>query len=785
MKQIMKSLCLAAMALSVACTVNGPEEPITVRTLPEEIQASIEPYSDSDVTRVYVNDDLHVLWNSGDRVSVFFFTTANTQYNYKGETGSTEGSFSYISGDETSGSLIGNVYAVYPYQDNTSMTAGECIHLDLPGRQAYAAKSFGPGANTMVSRFDGEVMLFRNLCGYLTFKLRGKGSSVSSLTLRGNNGECLSGSASVKFGQDNIPVIESISKNADSGEIVVECPNPVALGAKDTEFCIVIPPLRFTKGFTLKIIMSDGSIYEKSLTTDFTVQRNRRIKVETLDVTALTPVYSGDGVFTINNKTAGALKNSLDELIASIGGPITSLRVTGPLDASDVAAVQSLRSVKSLDLREAGIPSGFFYSYDRNLEYLYLPDSMTELGVSALEYNTALKYVYGQNINKLCYRSLAFCNSLAELSLPQVVTIENNAFAGCSSLTELVFPKAKTIEASAFSGCSGVKEVSLESLEELESGVFSGSAPLNIESISLPNLIKVADYAFQGQQKLKKINLPSLKQLGKHILADSSVEEIIFHSLTEIPADSFLGNKNLRRVYGKKVKWVGQRAFQGCERLKDVSLPDADTFEAFAFYGCTLGGDLEFYSLQYIGASCFAYSSGIGSGVLMLPLALWIGDSAFMNSGVISIKIPLVHTISSHAFFGCSSLMSINENNTLICTAIENYAFANCTSLGSLTFPQLHELGSSCFDGSGIHYLCFGNLPWKQRDEFDCPVAPFEFWQFPIGSNTEVISLVINDVESKPIVDDDHPWWKDGLDEYGNRFYTFLRRRWASVSPYR
>ena len=49
--------------------------------------ASIEQPSEEDGTRVYVNQDYKVLWDEGDKVSIFNLKDANDEYRFTGKTG--------------------------------------------------------------------------------------------------------------------------------------------------------------------------------------------------------------------------------------------------------------------------------------------------------------------------------------------------------------------------------------------------------------------------------------------------------------------------------------------------------------------------------------------------------------------------------------------------------------------------------------------------------------------------------------------------------------------------
>ena len=211
-------------------------------------------------------------------------------------------------------------------------------------------------------------------------------------------------------------------------------------------------------------------------------------------------------------------------------------------------------------------------------------------------------------------------------------------------------------------------------------------------------------------------------------------------------------------------------------------MPHATTLDHYAFYGCTLGGNLDFSSVVVIGDSCFEKSTGIGSSTPVFPLTTWIGERAFAECvNLVSIQIPLASHICSQAFRGCTKLTSVSKDNELPTVNLENYAFSGCSSLRTLRFPALTILGTSCFDGSGLTTLAFGCLPWRKVNEYGFPLAPFEYWTFPINSeDAKRIHLIINDISLPPVVDEDHPWWKKEVDES----ISFLRHNWAGLSKY-
>ena len=72
-----------------------------------------------------------------------------------------------------------------------------------------------------------------------------------------------------------------------------------------------------------------------------------------------------------------------------------------------------------------------------------------------------------------------------------------------------------------------------------------------------------------------------------------------------------------------------------------------------------------------------------------------IGDYAFDNcSSLTSVSFPVCSYIGSYAFGYCSSLTSVNFP---VCSYIGNYAFASCARLTSVSFPVCSYIGSYAF----------------------------------------------------------------------------------------
>ena len=240
----------------------------------------------TEETRVYANENLLLRWTADDRVSIFNKITYNQEYRFIGQTGDYEGGFNKVDDPEfMTGSEIPHVVSVYPFQRQTRVSENEVITVSLPAEQSYAQNSFGLGANTMVSVSSGNLLQYKTVGGFLVVNLYGKDVSVSSITLKGNNGEILAGDATVTMPLNGTPSA-AISDNATT-EITLTCATPVQLGAsaeESTQFWFVVPPVTFSKGFTITVREYTGEVIEKSTGKSITIDRNKLSKMSPIEV---------------------------------------------------------------------------------------------------------------------------------------------------------------------------------------------------------------------------------------------------------------------------------------------------------------------------------------------------------------------------------------------------------------------------------------------------------------------------------------------------------------------
>ena len=149
------------------------------------------------------------------------------------------------------------------------------------------------------------------------------------------------------------------------------------------------------------------------------------------------------------------------------------------------------------------------------------------------------------------------------------------------------------------------------------------------------------------------------------------------------------------------VTTIGWCAFYGCDSLTSINIPNSvATIGEGAFYVCNSLTSINIpNSVTTIGKNAFLGCRSLTS--INIPNSVTtIGDSAFDGcESLTSINIPNgVTTIENGAFLGCNSLTSINIPNSV--TTIGVYAFLGCNSLISINIPNsVTTIGDSAFDG--------------------------------------------------------------------------------------
>ena len=552
------TLALLSLAMMMSCSNEFDEQSIQAQQEFSKFYASME----GATSRTYVDEDYQLYWTADDRVTIFDGNTYPLQYMFMGETGDNHGEFEAVhpAGYHTGSPLNAN-YAVYPYNENASVTYDGKISYTIPATQLYAENSFGLGANTMVAVTNGvedKFLEFKNVGGCFEFPLYGENVKVKSIVLSGNNGEKLAGAAVITAAYGEEPTMTfgddaTTSLTLDCGEEGVLLSNDAE---NPTKFWIVVPAITFERGFTLTITDTNGIVTTKSVGAPISIGRskvqpfanalqlrtiqNNEIWYTSIEEGAKFDPYNqgafGDGVTMISNV-----------YIEDIGYWVITF---------------------TNDVKQIGYQA--FYGSKQKQRSIILPNSVTEIGESAFSNN-----------------------QLYSINIPDGVTsIGNNAFSSCSHLQSINIPDGVTsIGNSAFYHCEAVQSITIpESVESIGTGVFRDCYALSIVTILSDKITTLADQVFLGCKMLSSFNIPnSVTTIGASAFkdCDALISITIPDGVTSIGEGAFGYCDALTSInIPNGITSIANDMFNGCS-LSNIEIPNSvETIGDWAFYGC-------------------------------------------------------------------------------------------------------------------------------------------------------------------------------------------------------
>ena len=259
MKKI--SILLAAALTLAACQKNETPSPSNEGAT---LYATIE---ETASTKTYMDSNNNIRWSEGDQVVAFMKTSLGLKYQIRNEyVGKTSGYFSKVSsGSSDLGAGIEWEHNIvyYPYSEAIEAEktgSNYALSVILPSEQNYAAASFGNGAMAMVAVSEDSDITFKNILGGMKLQLKGT-QKVKSITLKGKNNERLSGAAVVTAYTDETKPAITMAQSA-SASVTLDCGSGVQLNESSaTEFIIALPPVLFSKGFTVTVTDTESNTY--------------------------------------------------------------------------------------------------------------------------------------------------------------------------------------------------------------------------------------------------------------------------------------------------------------------------------------------------------------------------------------------------------------------------------------------------------------------------------------------------------------------------------------------
>lgn len=326
--------------------------------------------------------------------------------------------------------------------------------------------------------------------------------------------------------------------------------------------------------------------------------------------------------------------------------------------------------------------------------------------------------------------------NVERLELPDsVVELAEDLCRGHHNLKEVVIPSnVRVIPRSCFGECDALDTVSIPKdshLFEIDSFAFKGCKSL--DSFSFPSSMKVIGYMSFAEC----INL-------KYIVFDFSINRL--------KDRAFQGCENLKDIYwlDSNCVSIGDYCFKNCKSITSIDILESiKSIGVGAFEGCS---SLQEFDCQ---SPYFEYSEGCLFSIdkchnktlvhklfdteeLFLTQNVVLKTSAYAgNLRLTKIDMPECIThIPSRAFYGCKNVKSVNLSKNLV--QIEEDAFSYCESLETIDIPR-----SAKSIGKGAFMFCKNlknvTVPGNIRDIESEVFASCDIRELVIEEGVEVI----------------------------------------------
>ncbi len=307
-----------------------------------------------------------------------------------------------------------------------------------------------------------------------------------------------------------------------------------------------------------------------------------------------------------------------------------------------------------------------FYGLNGIVGNLTLPNGMQEIADGAFSNCKGLTSVNTGGTQTMGSSIFLSCSNIVTAQLPNVVTIGNNVdnaatFSSCASLVSVSIPKLVTVYKNNFlSSCQNLREIYMGSTDETLS---LGTSPFN--SITTAN------------QKLIKLYVPA-----------SALDFYLSKKPGSIPVS---------RIYAQGTKY-GENLVNGYnigEYIYSVNDDNTATLitSTLSFNGdVTLPDSFDGHTVSVIGRYAFANQTFSNVNLTLGNGVKTIEDYAFNAlTGLISVDLKNVTTLTDHCFYQASGLANVVANKLVTMTG--TYNFASCTKLTSINLPELVTMG--------------------------------------------------------------------------------------------
>ena len=279
------------------------------------------------------------------------------------------------------------------------------------------------------------------------------------------------------------------------------------------------------------------------------------------------------------------------------------------------------------------------------------------------------------------------------------------AFQRCAALTTVNMPEEGGVHfgAACFYGDTLLRDIDLSKHDEIiEAQAFYGC--ISLVTANLSEVTEIGTYAFGECAALSNVSFPKLVKLGEGAFARyedegtgaAFIAVTLPDTLKIIGDGAFLGCSRLREiVVPSSVEEFGDIVFGFCTELSKVTLPAGITdLGVLTFISCESLTEINTSHITIIGDSAFRGCASLRQ--IDLGNVISIGDAAFAESAVYGvINAPKLEYIGLHGFESAYNIIGFNAPKLKV---IEEAAFMDCYNLASFAFSDsIEKVGIMAF----------------------------------------------------------------------------------------
>lgn len=538
-KTIIKLACFLVVMAATSCANdaenidNSAQEKLVSMSFHavESLQNNDETTSSAkkQTTRTALLSDFStVTWQQGDKIGIGYLGSPGKKtYPFTTPTTGTDVRFWGQAADNKA-----PYYMIYPYQEGNQIAYKGAQRAEytyeFPKYQTAIAGTFDPKANFSVGIIPQAHKPFvaYNLGGLLRFKFHGA-SNVKSVRILARGQELFAGTVTSTVTFNSNGTIANVSTKPIAGKstvLLIYTPESGASMAENTDYFVVLPAVKITKGLTLAFILDNGKAVQVKFSNTIDIKRAQSYSLGDIAINptkAKLDVITDKGLIEAIKKVSSDVELEADGSLNIYQGYNLDriLKLKGELDLSNndkltsLNGLQYFQNITSIKLfGNQNLAGNIDFTKCKQLTGQILVDNcqaVKSINVTGLD----IKQLAARSLKGLEQVTIKGNNKLSSVTLynnGELKSVDVSNLPALESLGTYYSGKITTINTSNSPNLKAINATSSNSLTNIE-GMEDN---ILLENFTAP-YTKLKKLDFTHYTKLKEVNIMS-----------SSVEEI-------------------------------------------------------------------------------------------------------------------------------------------------------------------------------------------------------------------------------------------------------------------